>query len=85
MPATLTGHDGLPLASKAVFQVERIESGAWLADDAEVECHAEGDDPTAAVAALLEAEHEYLEILRGTSKRSPLMERHLQLLLARLG
>ncbi len=75
---------GLPLARGASFRVERTEAGTWLADDPEVECYAEGDDPSGAIAALLQAELEYLAILRKERERSPLTERHLGILAARL-
>lgn len=85
MPVTLSEHAGLPLAARAVFRLERTEDGMWLADDPEVECYAEGADPTAAIAALLDAEREYLGLLSGASARSDLMEQHLQILLSRVG
>lgn len=75
----------LPLANRASFRIERTESGSWLADDPETECYAEGNDPTEAVASLLRAEREYLDILRTETRLSPLAKAHFDTLRARLG
>ena len=84
--STLSIEDaGLPLANRASFRVERTDAGTWLADDPETECFAEGSDPTEAIASLLLAEREYLDILRREPNLSPLAETHLAVLTARLG
>ena len=75
---------GLPLARGASFRLERTDAGTWLADDPEVECYAEGADPSGAISALLEAELEYFSVLRNEPNRSPLTERHYGILAARL-
>lgn len=76
---------GFPLANRASFRLELTSAGTWLAEDPDIECHAEGATPSDAVAALLSAESEYLAILRGEDRRSPLMSGQLGNLESRLG
>jgi hypothetical protein len=85
MTTVSTEEAGLPLANRASFRLERTESGTWLADDPETECYAEGTNPSEAIAELLKAESDYLEILRAERSLSPLAQAHLRALTARLG
>lgn len=71
------------LAHGVSIHVERLEDGDWLADDPEVECTAVGGDPLDAIASLLDAEAQYLAILRAEGRLSPLTAGHLGILKAR--
>jgi len=85
MTTVSTEEAGLPFANRASFRLERTEAGTWLADDPEIECYAEGNNPSEAIAELLKAERDYLEILRREERLGPLAQAHLRTLTARLG
>lgn len=72
------------LANNATFNLQLAPDGIWLAEDPDVQCFAEGADPSEAITALLDVEHQYLATLDGARLTTAAAANHREILRSRL-